>query len=132
MGKLKTIKKINGKCLVCGKKIRVNIYQDGYYRGGHYFNKLKIPIKGTGRYKKAGTNKLFGKKVNVVKWTGKVKEVEYWECNSCYEKAIHEDWLECMIEKLYGKKCPDYVKECACCQSWDVYHTIIDANRGRL
>ncbi len=126
------IKKLNGRCLVCRKKIRIKIYKDGHYTGAHYFNKLKIPIKGTGIYKKIGTTKLLGKKINVVKWTGREKEIEYWECNSCFEEATHEDWLEMMIRKLYGKKCQDYIKECACCQAWGVYQTIIDENLGRL
>lgn len=94
MAKIKNIKKINRKCLVCGKKIHISLYQNGHYTGAHYFSKLKIPIKGTGKYKKVGTSKLFGKKINVVKWTGKEKEMEYWECDSCYEEAKHENWLE--------------------------------------
>ena len=47
---------------------------------------MKVPIRSTGKYKKIGTSRLFGKKVEIVKWTGKEKEVEYWECNKCYEK----------------------------------------------
>ncbi len=47
-------------------------------------------------------------------------------------EAMYEDWLKKMIKKLYGKKCKDYVKECGCCQAWNVYETIIDGNRGRL
>ena len=132
MNKSRISKKLNRKCLVCGKKVRIRVYKDGHYTGAHYFNKLKIPIKGTGKYKKIGTNKLLGKKVNVVRWNGKEKEIEYWECNSCYAEATHEDWLEQMIGKLYGKKCPDYVKECGCCQAWDVYQTIIGENRRKL
>lgn len=132
MKKIKlTKKKISRKCLVCGKRVNITLYPDGHYNNGHYFNKLKLPI-GKGEYKKIGTSKLFGKKADVVKWTGKEKEVEYWECNECYEEAMHEDWLEQMIEKLYGKRCPDYEKDCPCCQAWVIYDTIIDANRGRL
>ena len=119
------------KCLVCGKKIRVIVYKDKFYTGAHYFRKMKIPI-GPGEYKKVKTTKLFGKKINVVKWVGKEKNIEYWECNKCYEEALHEDWLEEIIEKLYGKKCPDYEAGCVCCQVWDVYETIIDSNRGRI
>ena len=132
MKKPKISKKLNRKCLVCGKGIRIMVYGDGHYTGAHYFNRLKIPIKGTGEYKKTGTSKLLGRKVNVVKWTGKEKEIEYWECDSCYEEAMREDWLEQMIEKLYGKRCNDFAKGCACCQAWDVYDTIIDENRGGL
>jgi len=129
---MKKLKIIYRKCVVCGKKIRIKLYEDGHYVNGHYFNKMKIPIKGIGKYKKVGTTKLFKEKIDIVKWTGKEREVEYWECNKCYEEAIHEDWLEQIIEKLYGKKCPDYEKGCACCEAWHVYDSIIDSNRGRL
>lgn len=130
---MKKIKrKITRKCIVCGKRIIITIYQDGHYTNGHYFKKLKIPIEGTGEYKKVGTTKLLGKKYNVVKWTGREKEIEDWECNKCYEEAMHEDWLDQTIEKLYGKRCPDFEKDCACCQAWSIYDTIIDENRGRL
>ena len=44
-------------CNVCGKKIKVNIYPNRKYRGGHYFGKIK---------------------------TEKNKKVEYWECPACY------------------------------------------------
>ncbi len=132
MGKLKTTKKINRKCVVCGKNIKITLYEDRNYRNGHFFGKIKIPIKGAGEYKKVGTSKLFGKKINVVKWTGKEKKAEYWECNTCFEEAMHEDWLEQMIKKLYGKKCPDYEKDCGCCQAWNIYETIIDFNRGKI
>jgi len=131
MSKQKGIKKINRVCLVCGKRIRVTLYADRHYRNGHYFATIKFPV-GKGEYKKIGTSTLFGKKVDIVKWTGKEKEVEYWECNICYDEASRESWLEELIEKLYGKKCRDYEKDCACCQAWNVYETIIDHNRGRL
>lgn len=123
------IKRIIRKCLVCDKRINIKIYEDGHYIGGYYFNKLKIPI-GKGQYKKVSTSKFLGKKVNIVKWTGKEREIEYWECNDCYEEAMHEYWLEQIIKKLYGGKCPDFEKECACCNAWGVYDTIIDSNRG--
>ena len=119
------------KCTVCGKPIRIKVYPDKHYFPHHYYNKMKLPI-GKGEWKKVGTSKLFGKKVNLVDWTGKEKEIEYWECNDCYEEAMHEDWLEQLLEKLYGKKCKDYEKGCACCQVWGVYETIILHNRGKL
>lgn len=120
------------RCVSCGKKIKINILdKKGHYDNGHYFGKMKLPI-GKGKYKKIGTDKLFNKKVDIVKWTGKEKEVEYWECNKCYEEAMHENWLEEMIEKLFGKRCKDFNKDCACCQAWNIYDTIIDSNRGKL
>ncbi|MDP2946736.1 MAG: hypothetical protein Q8N88_01345 [Nanoarchaeota archaeon] len=44
-------------CASCGKKIKVILYEDRSYRGGHYFGKMQL-----------GNNKL----------------AEYWECPKCY------------------------------------------------
>ena len=79
-------KTINRKCIICSNNIRIEVFKNGEYKNGHYFDKIKVPIRSTGEYKNVGTSRLFGKKVNIVKWTGKEKEVEYWECNKCYEK----------------------------------------------
>lgn len=43
---------------------------------------MKIPV-GKGRYVKIGKTKLLDRKINVIKWNGKEKEIEYWECNKC-------------------------------------------------
>lgn len=131
MPQQKGIQKIYRTCLVCGKHLRITLYEDRHYRNGHYYTTLKVPV-GKGEYKQVGTSKLLGKKTDIVKWTGEEKEVEYWECNTCYDEASHESWLEESLEKLYGKKCKDYEKDCGCCQAWHVYETIIDHNRGRL
>ena len=131
MTKHKKIRKITRKCLVCGKKILVRVCRDGYCRNGQYFGTIEVPI-GKGEYKKIRTTKIAGQKIDVAEWTGKKKEVEYWECNACFEESAHECWLEQITEKLYGEKCKDYEKGCACCQAWSVYDTIIDHNRGRL
>lgn len=72
------------ECMVCGKKIKINIDKKGCYDNGHYFGKMKLPM-GKGEYKKIGTSKLLKKPVDVVKWTGKEKKVEYWECNKCFK-----------------------------------------------
>jgi len=132
MAKSNKLGKIARNCLVCDKSIRVTIYEDGHYKGGHYFNKVKFPVKGTGMYKKVGETKIGKMKVNVIRWTGKEKKVEYWECDKCYEEALHESWLEETLEKLFGKRCREYVQGCGCCEAWFLYDTIIDANRGRL
>ena len=47
---------------------------------------MKVPIGSTGEYKNVGTSRLFGKKVNIVKWAGKEKEVEYWSVISVMKK----------------------------------------------
>lgn len=123
------MKKLYRRCVVCGKRIIIVVYNDRHYRGGQYFNKFKVQV-GRGEYKKVGTTKLAGRKVNVVKWTGREKEVEYWECENCYNEAMHECWLEEILKKLYGQRCPDYEKNCGCCQAWNVYDTIIAENRA--
>ena len=33
------------------------------------------------------------------------------------ENQILSDW----IERNYGKKCPDYEKNCPCCKAWKCY-----------
>lgn len=81
------------KCLICGKRLRITLYPDRYYRGGHYFNKLKIPI-GKGKYKKVGIFKFGGRSYPVVKWTGNERKVEYWECDHCYHDGKNEEWLK--------------------------------------
>lgn len=132
MYKAKKPQKLKRKCSVCGKNIKISIDKRGRYDNAHYFGKIKIPINGTGKYKKVRTTRILKRKFDVVKWTGKEKEVEYWECNKCYEEAMHEDWLEEIIEKLYGKRCKDYADGCPCCEAWSVFDTIIEENRGKL
>jgi hypothetical protein len=63
---IKTIdKRISKVCVICGKTIKVLIYNDRSYRGGHYF----------------GTDFLKRKDPQ-----GKQKTIkaEYWECPNCY------------------------------------------------
>ncbi len=45
------------------------------------------------------------------------------------EKA-YERWLKNKVERLYGKRCPDYENGCGCCQAWSVYDTIIAERKG--
>ena len=88
------VRTLNKKCAGCGKNIKVSILNSmGHYDNGHYFGKMKIPVKGTGEYKKVGTSKIL-KKIDIVKWTGKEKKFEYWECDKCYGEALRENWLE--------------------------------------
>jgi hypothetical protein len=79
-------KTIQRKCVVCGKKLTIKIAHNGKYDKGHYFGVMKIPIKGTGKYVKTGKFKFGKMEGNVVKWTGKKKEVEYWECEKCFNE----------------------------------------------
>ncbi|MBU0662852.1 MAG: hypothetical protein ABH854_00930 [Candidatus Diapherotrites archaeon] len=117
-------RKLKRMCLVCGKKIYTTVFENGRYTNSHYFGVLKLPIEGTGEYIKTGTTKFGKTKADVVKWTGKEKELEYWECDSCYEEAGHECWLEEKIEKLFGERCKDFEQGCAVCEAWSVYDAI--------
>lgn len=117
-------KKNKAKCLICGKSFSTTIYKGGKYSNGHYFCTLKIPVEGTGEYKKRGTTRIARKKFGVVKWAGEKREVDYWECNECFEEAGHEYWLEEKIEKLFGKRCPDYEPSCCVCRAWGTYDAI--------
>lgn len=75
------------ECVVCGKKLHIKLDKNNKISGGYYFGKMKLPI-GKGEYKKVGISKfkIAGKKVNVVKWTGKHKTIEYWECKKCFNE----------------------------------------------
>ncbi len=81
---------IHKNCVVCGRKIKVKLSRtkkrEIIRRGGHYFGKIDLPV-GKGKYVTIGEEKLFpdsDKKYKIVKWTGKHKKVEYWECPSCF------------------------------------------------
>lgn len=73
---------IKRNCLVCGKEIKIRLNKDRTYSGGDYFGKIKLPI-GKGKYIKIDKLNLFNNKADVVRWNGKEKEIEYWECNKC-------------------------------------------------
>ncbi|MEK6888384.1 MAG: hypothetical protein AABX14_05560 [Candidatus Aenigmatarchaeota archaeon] len=124
------IRKLKRKCLVCGKSINI-VVKNREYSGGNYFGEIKLPVK-PGEYKKVGTTKIGRTKADVVKWTGKEKKIEYWECNKCFEDASHECWLEEKIEKLFGKRCKKYEPACPACQAWFICETIIKDNKGKL
>jgi len=128
---LKQKKRLKRKCLICGKNFYTTVYQNRKYSNGHYFGKQKFPVEGTGEWKKVGKFKFGKLKGNTVKWTGKEKSVEYWECNDCYENAMHLNWLEEKIEELFGKKCPDYEQTCIVCQAWNIYENIIECENDK-
>jgi hypothetical protein len=55
------MKKIKGNCAVCGENMSIRITDNlGHYSNGHYFGKMRIPIRGMGKYKKVGRSTLFG------------------------------------------------------------------------
>ena len=119
-------------CILCGKRIAITVYKDKHYRGGEFFGKHKIPIEGTGEYKKIDTFKIGNLEGDVVKWTGKEREFEYWECPDCYAEAMYESWLEEKIEELYGERCPDYEPHCALCSAWFLYDQILEDDKEKL
>jgi len=123
-------KTISRKCSVCGKVIKPIIYKDGFIRGAFYYGKMNIPI-GKGEHIKTGTFKLGNKKYNVSKWTGKEKQVEYWECESCYNEGNFEYELEETIKKLFGKRCPDYWSECIVCNAWQIFDIVKEENNEK-
>lgn len=45
-------------CLVCGKKLNIEVYKNGTYKGGEYFGKVELR---------------------------KNKKTEYWECPKCFK-----------------------------------------------
>jgi len=119
-------------CLVCGKRIIITFYPDGHYRGGYYFGILHLPIKGTGEYKKTGTCNIGKDKFDVVKWTGKKENLEYWECNTCYNESMCKCWLEEKIETVYGKRCTDFAKGCHLCEAWEFYDDIVKHGKRKI
>jgi len=74
----KVIATISRICLVCGKPLRINIFEDHTYEGGHYFGVMEIPkeiVEGNPR-----EHPNYAGEEN-----GYVK-IEYWECSRCYNK----------------------------------------------
>ncbi len=107
-------------------------YKDGYCKGAKYFGIIEDSIANTGEYVKTGTFKFGKLKMNVVKWTGKIRKFEYWECEDCYNEGIFEFTLKNKIEKIYGPRCKDYNKDCIVCLAWAIYDTTIKDDRCKL
>ncbi len=91
MNALPTKRVINNRlqkqCAVCGRDIKIVIYTDRKYRGGHYFG--KIPLHSEKELRKAlsfGTKTLKGfPSIQVMNKDPKPYRLEeYWECPSCY------------------------------------------------
>ena len=84
--------RLKKSCSICGKKMKVFVYKDRAYRGGHYFG--KIPLHTKTEFKKAlkaGTRPMkFGSTLNVQVLKKDPKpyaHTEYWECSTCYWKS---------------------------------------------
>jgi len=86
--KKEIIKRLNKTCASCGREIRVILYKDKSYRGGHYFGKIPLSIKREfGKALKAGTRKerIGELEIEVFKKDPKpYKYIEYWECPKCF------------------------------------------------
>ncbi len=85
----KTIKdRFERPCVICAKKIKVILYSDCSYRGGHYFGKIPVSTKKEWvRVRKLGTTpwKFGDLEMQVLKEDPKpYKYFEYWECTTCY------------------------------------------------
>jgi len=79
------MRKIKRECLICGKKIIVNLMKNGNYSGGHYFGKIGTRLIGSGKvlkYAKIGKHKY---PVVDMKLGG--RKIEYWECNECFNES---------------------------------------------
>lgn len=88
VAKKEIIERLNKICAICGRQIKIIIYTDKSYRGGHYFGKVPLYTKKElHKALKAGTRKeLIGNtQVNMLKKDPKpYRWVEYWECAGCY------------------------------------------------
>jgi len=75
-------------CAICGKKIKIILYTDKSYRGGHYFGKIEIcSKKEEAKALRLGTHpyKIAGRVFDVLNYDPKpYKYLEYWECPKCY------------------------------------------------
>ena len=54
---------IERRCAICGKTLKIKVYPDGRYEGGHYFGKIPVP---------KGKNYEY---------------IEYWECDKCFSEG---------------------------------------------
>jgi len=70
------------ECMSCGRKLRIEVYDDGTYSGGHYFATLKIP-------KESLTNPSSSPNYRGEK--GGAVLIEYWECDECFAKDGSSD-----------------------------------------
>jgi hypothetical protein len=77
--------RLEKECAVCGRKVRVILYNDRSYRGGHYFGKIPFYKKGAINFKDTKKVKVGGLGMNVLQNLPKpYKYEEYWECPKCY------------------------------------------------
>lgn len=83
MAKIKDLPKVDRQreklekvCACCGKEMNVSLYQDGRYRGGHYFGKILLRTKQ--EIKNIPMTSVVNKNLPSREYA------EYWECPKCY------------------------------------------------
>jgi len=81
-------KRLSKECLDCGRKIKVIVYADKGYRGGHYFGKVPVYSKRELKKMEKGdthVSKVGDFEMNVYNYDPKPRDYfEYWECPRCY------------------------------------------------
>lgn len=70
-------------CSVCGKKLKIRLYNDGHYKGGNYFGKIRPALKWA---KKVHYSTIAGRRLRVRKVLKYGPGTEYWECEKCYNE----------------------------------------------
>lgn len=79
------IDRLDKGCSICGRKIKVILYKDRSYPGGHYFGKIPLCKKEDIDFKNTEKVKIGGLELNVLKKDPKPYAYEeYWECPKCY------------------------------------------------
>ncbi|MCK5774026.1 MAG: hypothetical protein KAH57_09600 [Thermoplasmata archaeon] len=78
-----TPSEIMRKCILCGRNLRIVLHESGEYTGGNFFRKVKLPV-GDGENISLGKQKVL--EMEVVEWTGDHEEMEYWECEGCFNE----------------------------------------------
>lgn len=67
---------VNRRCVICGKHIKVTVFEDGRYRGGEYFGNMpELAIRKHRDYGDAAITEEIWRHAS-----------EYWECPACARK----------------------------------------------
>lgn len=69
--------RINRRCVICGRHIRVIVYEDGSYRGGQYFGEM--PELAMRKRPREYDDPVIAEDI----WR---HSDEYWECPACARK----------------------------------------------
>ena len=77
------LRNLKRRCLVCGKKIIIELNSDGAYSGGCYFGKLDVPDTKNWKRRVIGRSKIGNMDVKVVNSPPVKKIIEHWECKDC-------------------------------------------------